>query len=401
MKINGKYKSLFNIPENVRYFIITGGRGSSKSFSVQTAITYHADTTNRKFLLTRETMTSAHLSIIPEFQDKIDVLNLNNRFNSNKTEITNIASGAKIIFKGLTSSSGDQTAQLKSLQEISMWVVDEAEELMNEAKFDKIDLSIRSNKHQNIVVLILNPTSKEHWIHKRFFETKGIEHGFNGTSDNICYIHTTYLDNIENLPVAYVKQLERIKEVDPIKFNHIVMGGWLDKAEGVIFTNWKYGEFDNSLPYIFGMDFGFSNDPDTLVKVAIDNKRMKLYVKCLIYRNGLGTNQLAELINGSEAKGKAIIGDSSEPRLIHDLASNRVNITPVHKFAGSVFSGIKMMRNYEIIVEQESTDIGKELNNYVWANKSKEIPVDLYNHAIDAIRYAVQTALNHSIQQVY
>jgi phage terminase large subunit len=81
-------------------------------------------------------MTSAHLSIIPEFQEKIDIMNLNSRFDVNKSEITNKESGSEIIF--IKSSSGDQTANLKSLQGVTTWILDEAEEL-DEKTFDKIN----------------------------------------------------------------------------------------------------------------------------------------------------------------------------------------------------------------------------------------------------------------------
>ena len=153
-----------------RFYIITGGRGSGKSFEVNRFITLMTSfVTGHKVLFTRKTMTSAHLSIIPEFQEKIELLKLQGHFNVNKTELKSIVN-SEIIFKGLKTSSGDQTAALKSLQGISTWVLDEAEELTDEATFDKINLSIRAKGVQNRVILILNPTTIEHWIYKRFFE---------------------------------------------------------------------------------------------------------------------------------------------------------------------------------------------------------------------------------------
>ncbi len=77
-------------------------------------------------------MTSAHLSIIPEFQEKIDLMELNSAFEVNKTEIVNKISKSEIIFRGIKTSSGDQTANLKSLQGITTWILDEAEELTDE-----------------------------------------------------------------------------------------------------------------------------------------------------------------------------------------------------------------------------------------------------------------------------
>jgi len=123
--------------------VITGGRGSGKSFEVGRFTSLLSFESNHTILFTRQTMTSAHLSIIPEFREKIDLLNLNDFFEVTKSEIINKQSKSRIIFKGLKTSSGDQTANLKSLQGVTTWILDEAEELTNEATFDKINLSIR------------------------------------------------------------------------------------------------------------------------------------------------------------------------------------------------------------------------------------------------------------------
>lgn len=235
IKINDKFKTLFEQPENIRYYIVTGGRGSGKSYGVGLWANLKTYELNTRVLYTRYTLTSAHLSIIPEFAEKIEVLNAENNFQVNKDRITNITTNSDIVFKGIKTSSGNQTANLKSLQGVSVWILDEAEELDNEDTFDKIDLSIRTKDSQNIVVLILNPTIKEHWIYKRFFEQKNIPDGFNGVSGNVCYIHSTYLDNLENLDESFLNNVEEIKQNDPDKYNHVILGGWLEHLDGVLF----------------------------------------------------------------------------------------------------------------------------------------------------------------------
>jgi phage terminase large subunit len=161
-----------NLGNDTRYFVITGGRGSGKSFEVGRFTSLLSFESNHKVLFTRQTMTSAHLSIIPEFQQKIELLELEPLFDVNRGEIRNKKSGSLIMFKGLKTSSGDQTANLKSLQGVTTWVLDEAEELIDESTFDKINLSIRQKGVQNRIILILNPATKEHWIYKRFFENE-------------------------------------------------------------------------------------------------------------------------------------------------------------------------------------------------------------------------------------
>ncbi len=385
MNLHNKYKVLFE--SDCRYYIITGGRGSGKSFAVTVFLTLLTLSKGFRTLFTRYTMMSTHLSIIPEFLEKIGILGLDNIFSINKAEVVNTATKSDIIFRGIKTSAGNQTAALKSLQGVSTWVLDEAEELVDEDAFDTIDLSIRQKGIHNRIILILNPATKEHWIYKRFFESKGVEAGFNGIKDNVCYIHSTYLDNKENLSESYLKQLETIKKNNPSKYKHKIMGGWLDKAEGVVFENWSIGEFNpNNLQTTCGMDFGFSVDPDTLTEVAIDKNRKKIYVKELLYKNGIKSHELGAMIL-SKVGNKLIIADSAEPRLIADLKHIGVNIKAVKK--GTIESGITRMQDYEIIISPDSINIAKELNNYIYADKGSKLYVDDYNHAIDGIRYNV------------
>ena len=383
--LNKKYFPLFE--NETRFFIITGGRGSSKSFGVGTFANLLSFEPNHRILFTRQTMTSAHLSIIPEFQEKIDLMQLNDQFTITKSEIVNLQSGSEIIFKGIKTSSGDQTANLKSLQGVTTWILDEAEELTDEATFDKINLSIRQKGQQNRVILILNPSTKEHWIYKRFFESEGVKEGFNGQKGNVTYIHTTYEDNIENLDQSFIDEIQRIKTTNPKKYNHVILGGWLDKAEGVVFTNWGFGEFNpDNLQTSFGQDYGYSIDPTTLTEVAIDKVKRKIYVKECFYKTKLTTSEIFTL-NRTYAQRKLIIGDNAEARLIDELRSMGNNITRCDK--PPIEFGISLMQDYEIVVDPNSQNIAKELNNYVYLDKGSKLYLDAYNHAIDSIRYNI------------
>ena len=389
---NPKYKELYTTDK--RYILITGGRGSGKSFEVSTFLNLLTYEQNHRVLFTRYTMTSANLSIIPEFIEKIDLLDVGNHFEVTNNAIVNTQTGSDIIFKGIKTSSGTQTANLKSLQGVSTWVLDEAEELQEESIFDKIDLSIRRKDVNNRIILVMNPSTKEHWIWQRWFEghTKYVD--IDGvqvpvsTHPDICHIHTTYLDNVSNLSESYLNQIERIKLTNNHKYKHVVLGGWLDKAEGVIFENWKEGEFDESLPYIFGCDFGYVTDPSTMIKVAVDNKSMKLYVHELLHKQGLSTDELAREYNKHCTNKDLIIADNAEPRLIAELWDKGFNINPCQKGKDSVKNGIAKMQDYEIIVTHSSHNIKKELNNYAWHDKKSNTPQDNWNHTIDAIRYA-------------
>jgi phage terminase large subunit len=390
INLNEKYNLLGT---DSRYFVITGGRGSGKSYSLNSFLLLLTYEVGHVILFTRYTLTSAHVSIIPEFIDKIETANLSHDFYITKDEIVNLKTGSKILFKGIKTSSGTQTANLKSLAGVTTWVLDEAEELNDEDTFDKIDFSIRAKNVQNRVILVLNPATKEHFIYKRFFESKGVADGSNLVKDDVTYIHTTYLDNYANLSKSFILQVEDMKVRRPQKYKHQILGGWLDKAEGVVFTNWKFGEFNpHNLPTSFGLDFGFSIDPDTLIEVAIDKDHKKIYVKEHLYQNGLRMEELANICT-DKATNKLIIADSAENRLIVDLRHKGLNIEPIKK--GTIESGITLMLDYDIIVDNDSSNIAKELNNYAYLNKGSKLYIDDFNHAIDAIRYNVTFHLDN------
>lgn len=398
IKIHKKYINGF--ASESRYIVVTGGRGSGKSYGINSLLTMLTYEAGHTILFTRYTMTSAHISIIPEFLDKIETFGCGADFHITKDEIVNIKTGSKILFRGIKTSSGDQTANLKSLQGVTTWVLDEAEELTDEDTFDKIDLSIRHKSLQNRVILILNPTTKEHFIYQRFFEGKGIEAGSNLTKDDTTYIHTTYLDNLENLSESYLRQIETIKTRRPERYKHQILGGWLDKAEGVIFNNWSIGEFKQVTPSVFGQDFGFSNDPTTLVETSIDKANKIIYVRLHLYRAGLFTSDIYN-INKRIAGDSLIVADSAEPRLINELRQKGLNIIEAVKGQGSVTHGISLLQDYDLVIDADSIDLHKELNNYSWLEKKSKTPVDDFNHAIDALRYAVSYQLENPNRGAY
>ena len=380
IKLHEKYRPLWSSGAN--YFIVTGGRGSGKSFAVSDFIENLTFEQGHTILFTRYTLTSAHLSIIPEFEEKIELEEHFNYFDVNKTDIVNRATGSSIVFRGIKTSSGNQTASLKSIQNVTTWVLDEAEELTDEETFDKIDESIRKKGIQNRVIILLNPCTKEHFIYRRFFQDMGVEAGFNGTVGNVTYIHSDYLDNKDNLNEKFLIKAEQMKQNNPSKYNHIMLGGWLEKAEGVIFDNWKFGEFDNTLPYVYGLDFG-STDPDGLVKIAVDDKNKKLYIKEELYQNGMGTNELLQRVS-SIVGNSLVVGDSASPRTIQDLKNGGINIKPAIK--AKITDDIKAMSDYQFIIE--GSNLARELNTWVWLDKRGEYPLDDNNHLIDPSRYA-------------
>jgi phage terminase large subunit len=377
IKIHKAYAPL--ITSKKRYFFLTGGRASLKSTTIHDFASRLSYEKNHGILITRYTMSSAEKSIIPEFESSIKLNNSFSDFHKSGNKYTNKHTGSFILFSGIKTSSGDQTASLKSLAGITTWIIDEGEDFQDETTFDDIDDSIRGNWNQNRVVWVQNPSTKEHFIYNRWIEGNSKMIDIEGelvpisNHEDVEAIHTTYhiAEKLGYLSDSFLTKLKKVKESNPLKYKHKYLGGWLDKAEGVIFENWREGEFDDSLPAIIGMDFGYVTDPTTAVSVAVCNTTMKLYVKGHLYKTGLSTDEIAKELSVFASKNDLIIGDNAEPRLISELWDKGFN-----------------MQDYEIIVHPDSHDIKKELNNYAWHDKKSNTPQDNYNHYIDAIRYA-------------
>lgn len=277
IKIHEKYKPLWT--NKTRYFILTGGRGSSKSFTNGLFIENLTWERGHKILFTRYTLNSAQISIIPEFVEKIELHSGIENFDITKSEITNKHTGSQIIFRGIKTSSGNQTANLKSIQGITTWVLDEAEELVDEETFDKIDESIRQKGIQNRVIIVLNPAFKKHWIYKKFFESTGVKYDFNGVHENVTYIHTTYEDNRLNLAESFIEKAESLRLSNPAKFNHRFMGMWVDEVSGALWTD-KIIKETNHIPAF--KKFAIALDPSGTGKEDSD--------ECGIIAGGLGVD---------------------------------------------------------------------------------------------------------------
>lgn len=222
-----KYGPLFDPEPETRYFVVTGGRGSGKSWSVALSLLNQTDFENEVILFTRWTLTSAFISIIPEFIQKIELMNRVHEFEITQSEIINKITGSKILFRGIKTSQGTATANLKSIAGVTTWVLDEAEELVDEDVFDRIDLSVRSVLRPNKVILLMNPSYKSHWIYKKFV--------VNPRPDT-TYIHTTYLDNEENLSESFLVTARQSKEENLHRYEHLFLGKWLDDAEGLLWN---------------------------------------------------------------------------------------------------------------------------------------------------------------------
>ena len=382
--------------------LITGGRGSGKSFNASTFIerlTFEMTPVEKivhQILYTRYTMVSASMSIIPEMMEKIELDGTTKYFKTTKTDIVNKMTKSRIMFRGIKTSSGNQTAKLKSIQGITTFVCDEAEEWTSEDEFDKIMLSIRKKGIQNRIIIIMNPCDSNHFIYKKYIEKThklveidGVQVQIS-THPNVLHTHTTYFDNLENLSPEFLKEVEDMKVSNPEKYGHVVIGRWADVAEGAVFKKWGIvKEFPQECKKVgIGQDFGFTNDPSAAVRCGIIDNR--LYVDELFYETDMLSSAIANRLKPFSMK---VFADSQDPRLIQEIKNRGVNIYPVDKFPGSIKAGIDKIKDMEFFVTERSYNIITELRKYVW-DKDKDgnyinEPVDEYNHLMDAIRYYV------------
>lgn len=239
--LNEKYRPLWL--SDCFLYIVTGGRGSGKSFAVGDFIENLSFERGHKILFTRYTLTTASLSIIPEFQEKINIEGHDKYFTVTQTDAVNNVTGTEILFRGIRTSSGNQTANLKSIEGLTTWVLEEAEELIDETVFNTIKRSIRKKGVKNRVILVLNPKDINHWIYKRYFEEAKVAPGFNGEKDGVCYIHTTYQDNLSNLSDEFIRDAEKCKADNPNLYAYDYMGQWVMSVEGSYLPDHKLNRY--------------------------------------------------------------------------------------------------------------------------------------------------------------
>lgn len=396
-RINEIFKPLYT--SDKRYILATGGRASLKSSSVHDFICRLTYEQGHGILFTRYTMTSAEKSIIPEFKLTLSRLGIENDFYITKNVIKNLRTDSFILFSGIKTSSGDQTANLKSISGITTWVIEEGEDFRDEKAFDTIDDSIRTTEKQNRVIWIQNPTTQEHFIYQRWIKNTSRQIdvlGHKVTVSNhpdVEHIHSTYHIAKDYLSDAWIKKAENAEKTNPKWFYHNYIGGWLEKAEGVVFENWEEGEFNDYLPYCYGLDFGFHPDPLAIGKIAVDKGNKLIYVKEIAYEQHASTDRIINILDEYVFSDDLVICDTNEPRTTSEIKSYGYNIQKAQK--NKIVDDIRRIQSFKIIVDPDSPNFKRELNNYVWNDKKASIPIDDFNHLIDQMRYSFNKLTNN------
>ena len=398
---NPKYEPLFRpgTQDSPRYKVVTGGRGSGKSTAVSTAKvvdTYRDDYTT---LYSRYTLVSAEVSVIPEYLARVVSLGKARHFRATKEAVINRVSGGKIYFRGILASSGNQTARLKSIPRLKSFLLDEAQELTSETEFDVIDLSIREKDVPNDIELVLNPSDIHHWIYKRFFKKPGVPFDFNGRVDDVQYIHTDWRDNRENLHPSFVAKALECERENPDKYRNIYLGDWAIKRNGLIYPRWESTTLDLiplGLDWWYANDWGYSGDPDALVRMAFDALTRTLFVVEVLYSTGKLPRDVAAAIRrdcadrGADADDAVVYCDPARPDSIAELRQ-QYGINALPGINRDKVGRIGYLQGFK--VRYVGRHIQEEAETYSWEPSKEDedvftdVPQDGGDHALDAISY--------------
>jgi phage terminase large subunit len=393
-----------------RYFLICGGRAGGRSyFASQYAVASLIQKPYFRCAIMRFVQGDVRDSIFQEIKDRIEELGMENQFRiQNSLIITNPLNNSFCKGKGFRKSSGDQKAKLKSLAGYTDVIIEEAEEV-SEEDFQKLDDSLRTIKGNIRVFLLFNLPPKDHWINKRWFnlvESSEVSDYYEvslkeSVKYNTVLVHTTYLDNLENLNQSTINNFEAYKTKNPDHYWNMIMGLVPTGKRGLIYKTWNpisVEEF-NKLPYssFYGLDFGYSNDPTALLEIKTHND--DVWVRELIYQTGLTNQDISQKMWDFKIyRGAYIYGDSAEPKSIEEIKRLGWNIHPADKGQGSIKAGISKLLEKNVHYTDDSLNLIKERENYSWAlDKDKNPtnnPIDDFNHCMDALRYGVFTNAN-------
>lgn len=391
-KIGKGYKTFWNFKG--RYRVVKGGRGSKKSTTTAQSIIYNmmkyplANTlVIRQVFNTHKDSTYAQLKWATH---NLEVSHLWH-FSKSPLEATYLPSGTKILFRGLDDSMSITSITVEKGYLCYVWM-EESYQIKSEDDFNKVDMSIRGEipkGYYKQITLTLNPWNSKHWIKRRFFDVK---------DEDILAITTTYKCN-EWLGEEDIKLFEKMKVNNPKRYLIEGEGQW-GVSDGLVYQNWIESEFNiedlkgNGYQTVFGLDFGYINDPSAFIASIIDKENEIIYIYDEHYQKGMSNKMIADMIKYKGYSKEIITADSAEPKSIDELRSLGVRrIQAAAKGKDSILNGIQFIQNFKIVVNPKCENTIIELSNYIWDKKDERTinkPIDDYNHLLDALRYSLE-----------
>lgn len=396
------YKTFWNF--RGRYRVVKGSRASKKSKTTALWYIYHMmKYPEANLLVVRKTFRTLKDSCFTDLKWAVHRWGVDHlwNFTLSPLEATYIPTGQKIYFRGLDDPLKVTSIAVDKGCLCWMWL-EEAYEIMSESDFDMLDESIRGSTPEGLfkqITITLNPWNEHHWIKKRFFDS---------CDPDILALTTNYLCN-EWLDKSDLAVFERMKTNNPRRYQVAGLGNW-GIVEGLIYENWKEeaytlitrkeaqegrkGVIRDNLKTVCGLDFGYTNDPTAFVIALLDRDNSRLYIYDEFYEKGLSNKAIAERIKELGYRKERITADSAEPKSIDELKTYGLNVKGAVKGKDSIVHGIQWIQDLEIIVHPRCVNFLTEISNYTWDTdrfgKKLNVPIDDFNHLMDALRYAVE-----------
>jgi phage terminase large subunit len=368
--------------EPARYKVVHGGRGSSKSWSIGRALLIQAAQKPLRVLCARELQVSIAESVHKLLSDQVERMGLAPWFEVEQQAIRSSV-GSEFIFAGIRNN----VAKLKSMEGVDIVWVEEAEKVSS-ASWEVLIPTIR--KEGSEIWISFNPHDAKDPTYQRFVVNPppGARVVAMNWSDNPWF------------PAELRAEMEYLYRVDPEAAAHVWGGACRAQSDAQVLRGKYLVEAfepaeDWNGPY-HGCDFGFSQDPTTLVKLWIGGTR--LYIEHEAYGVGVDIDKTPALFDAVPGARDAVIrADSARPETISYLQRNGYpGITAVEKWAGSVDDGVAALRSFEqIIIHPRCRHAEEEARLYAFKTDrltGDVLPelVDRHNHVIDAMRYALQ-----------
>ena len=369
---NKIYRHLDNSTKRIT--IEQGGSRSGKTYNILMWLIFAYSNRNsgKTITICRKTFPALRASSMRDFFDILKKYDLYKEANHNKSNSEYLLNNNLFEFISL-----DQPQKVRGRKRDVLYI-NEANELYFE---DWQQLILRTTDK---AILDYNPSDEFHFIYEKI-----------KPRDDAEFYITTYKDN-PFLDIETVNEIERLKDVDD-NYWKIYGLGQIGSSQALIFRINECNSIPGEAKFLsYGMDFGFTNDPTTLV--AIYQQGDNIYLKELLYQTGLTNRDIDEKLKFHSVERKEIFADSAEPKSIEELYRMGWNVKPATKGQGSVNIGIDMMKRYQLHVTKDSVNMIKEFRNYKWQEDKNgnvlNTPVDMFNHTIDAIRYGLYDKLS-------
>lgn len=404
--VNEVYKPFFQ--SKARYYILMGGRGAGRStFASQLANALLVAEGYFRCAIMRYILGDIRNSIYREITDRAEENGILEQLRVNESTMTISYGSNSINAVGFKKSSGDQKAKLKSLANYNYVIIEEADEIPEE-DFMQLDDTLRTMKGDIKIVLLLNPPAKSHWIIKRWFDllpVKGLKDFYipqlKAEHKDVCFIWTSYLDNMANLAPASVENYERYRLTKPAHYWNMIRGLVPETVRGRIYTGWiVVDEVPKTARLVrHWLDFGYSNHETSIGDVYKGDGGY--YLDEQVYLKGLSNRDIADHL---EKLGKALtIADSAEPKSIDEIKGYGINIVGAEKGSDSVRHGIQLVQDQKIYITRRSVKTLFEYENYAWkedkeGNGLNEPKAGQKDHSMDGIRYVIEDLEGKPVQ---